>query len=83
VKNAFAPIACHPRLKLVACAGPGGAIFLVRPGTPGAMTIRDEGAAPVFLAFSPDGEALAFAAADGEAGTVILPGLLFRNGDSK
>jgi hypothetical protein len=83
VKNAFAPIACHPRLNLVACAAAGGGILMVRPGTPGAMTIRDEGAAPIFLAFSPDGEALAFAAADGEAGTVILPSLLFRNGDSK
>jgi WD40 repeat protein len=83
VKNASTPIACHPRLNLVACAGPNGAIFLARPGTPGAMTIRDEGAPATHLAFSPDGEALAFAAADGEAGTVILPGLLFRNGDSK
>jgi hypothetical protein len=47
------------------------------------MTIRDAGAAPVFLAFAPDGNALAFAAADGEAGTVILPDLLFRIGDAR
>ncbi len=83
IPNAAAPIACHPRLPVIACAGRNGAILLVRPGTSGAITIREDGAAPIFLAFAPDGNALAFAAADGEAGTVILPDLLFRIGDTR
>jgi hypothetical protein len=82
-RHGAAPIACHPRLGLVACAGRDGAILLCRPGTADVMTIRDPGAAPIFLAFAPDGNALAFAAADGEAGTVILPDLLFRIGDAR
>jgi hypothetical protein len=82
-RHGAAPIACHPRLGLVACAGRDGAILLCRPGTADVMTIRDPGAAPAFLAFAPDGNALAFAAVDGEAGTVILPDLLFRIGDAK
>jgi len=82
-RHGAAPIACHPRLGLVACAGRDGAILLCRPGTADVMTIRDSGAAPTFLAFAPDGSALAFAAADGEAGTVILPDLLFRIGDAR
>jgi hypothetical protein len=82
-RHGAAPIACHPRLGLVACAGRDGAILLCRPGTADVMTIRDAGAAPIFLAFSPDGNALAFAADDGEAGTVILPDILFRIGDAR
>jgi hypothetical protein len=45
--------------------------------------VRDEGAPVTHLAFAPDGQALAFAAADGEAGTVMLPDILFRFGDQK
>jgi len=40
--------------------------------------LREPGPAPKFIAFSLDGQALAFAAEDGEAGTVMLPDLLFR-----
>jgi hypothetical protein len=82
-RHGAAPIACHPRLGIVACTGRDGAILLCRPGTADVMTIRDPGAAPVCLAFAPDGSALAFAAEDGEAGTVLLPDLLFRIGETR
>jgi hypothetical protein len=80
---AVAPVACHPRLNLVACAARDGGIFICQPGTPGALAVREAGAAPTHLAFAPDGEALAFAAADGELGTVMLPDTLFRFGEIK
>jgi hypothetical protein len=75
-----APVACHPHLGIIACADPAGRIFLRRIGMDEALCIREPGAVPLFLAFAPDGQALTFAAADGEAGTVILSDLLFRTG---
>jgi hypothetical protein len=75
-----APVACHPHLGIIACADTTGRILLRRIGVADAMCIREPGTAPIFLAFAPDGQALAFAAADGEAGTVSLPDLLFRPG---
>jgi hypothetical protein len=78
--GARAPTACHPHLDIIACADATGRILLRRIGMQDAICIRDPGAAPTFLAFAPDGQALAFAAADGEAGTVSLPDLLFRTG---
>ncbi len=75
-----APTACHPHLGIIACAAPNGCILLRRIGVPDEMYIREPGAAPTFLAFASDGQAFAFAAADGEAGTVMLPDLLFRAG---
>jgi len=77
-----APIACHPRLNLIAGADVQGRILLRRIGLPDAMILREPGAAPTYLAFAPDGQALAFAAEDGEAGTVLLPDLLFRTGET-
>lgn len=82
VPSATAPIACHPRLALIACADAEGAIHLCRPRFGDAILVREPGTAITALAFAPDGEALAFAATDGEAGTVILPDLLFRFGGS-
>jgi len=79
----IAPIACHPRLNLAACADRDGGILIVPLAGGGALTVRDEGAPVTHLAFTPDGQALAFAAADGEAGTVMLPDILFRFGDQK
>jgi hypothetical protein len=73
------PVACHPRLDLLACAAADGRILLRRRNMGEAMVLREPGAAPTFLSFAPDGEALAFVAEDGEAGTVILPDLLFRS----
>lgn len=76
-----APIACHPRIPLVACADRAGRIVLRHPRLGDTIVVREAGAAPVALGFAPDGEALAFAASDGEAGTVILPAALFRTGE--
>ncbi len=75
-----APIACHPALGIIACGDAKGRILLRRIGMNDELCIREASAAPISLAFAPDGQALAFAAADGEAGTVLLPDLLFRNG---
>ncbi len=77
------PIACHPRLQLFAAADDAGQILLRRPGAADAMLLREAGAAPTFIKFSADGQALAFAAEDGEAGTVMLPDLLFRGSVEK
>lgn len=76
------PVACHPRLGLVACADRDGGILLCRPGVRDPIVIREPGTPPHLLAFAPDGEALAFATVDGEAGTVILPDAMFRRGES-
>jgi hypothetical protein len=75
-----APLACHPRLEIFAAADAAGQIILRRAGMPDAMILREPGPAPIFIAFSPDGQALAFAAEDGEAGTLLVPDLLFRAG---
>ncbi len=75
-----APLACHPRLNLIAAADQHGRILLRRLGADDSMILREEGAAPILLDFSPDGEALAFATEDNEAGTLCLPDLLFRPG---
>lgn len=75
-----APVSCDPQLGIIACADQAGRILLRRIGMEDALCVREPGAAPIFLAFAPDGQALAFAAADGEVGTVILPDLLFRTG---
>ncbi|MCW8305553.1 hypothetical protein AruPA_00760 [Acidiphilium sp. PA] len=77
-RQAVGPIACHPRLGLVACADRAGRVVLGRPGLRDVMLIREAGSAPVALEFTPSGAALAFATVDGEAGTVLLPDLLFR-----
>jgi hypothetical protein len=79
----IAPIACHPRLHLAACADRDGGILIIPLAGGSALSVRDAGAPVTHLAFAPDGQALAFAAADGEAGTVMLPDLLFRFGDKK
>jgi hypothetical protein len=73
-----APLGCHPHLEIFAAAGAEGQIILRRAGMPDAMILREPGPTPIFIAFSPDGQALAFAAKDGEAGTMLVPDLLFR-----
>jgi len=75
-----APLACHPRLDVIAVSTTTGEILLRHLDVADAMPLREAGAAPRLLDFAPDGEALAFAAADGEAGIADLPGLLFREG---
>jgi hypothetical protein len=78
--NLRAPLACHPRLDIFAAADADGKIIMGRAGMPDSMILREPGSAPTLLAFSPDGQALAFAAEDGEAGTMLVPHLLFRTG---
>ncbi|MGC9268958.1 hypothetical protein [Acidiphilium sp.] len=78
MRHAVAPVACHPRLGLIACADRTGAIVLGRPEVREVMLIRAAGSPPTMLEFAPTGEALAFATTDGEAGTMLLPDLLFR-----
>ncbi|MDE8345907.1 MAG: hypothetical protein POH28_07010 [Acidocella sp.] len=72
------PVACHPRLPVIACADKQGRIVLRAVDDQSAIQVREPGTAPILLSFSPDGQALAFATLDGEAGTVMLPDLLFR-----
>jgi len=74
------PISCHPRFQLFAATDEQGCIWLRGAGAADSILLREPGPAVTHLAFAPDGQALAFAAADGEAGTVILPDLLFRPG---
>jgi len=77
------PLTCHPRRDIFAAADAAGQIILRRAGMPDAMILREPGPAPVFIAFAPDGQALAFAAEDGEAGTMKVPDLLFRTGTGR
>ncbi len=72
------PVSCHPRLQVFAAADAEGRLWLRGDGAQESILLREPGPAVTHLAFSPDGQALAFAAADGEAATVILPDLLFR-----
>jgi WD40 repeat protein len=74
------PISCHPRFQIFAATDEQGCIWLRGAGATDAILLREPGPTITHLAFAPDGQALAFAAADGEAGTVILPDLLFRPG---
>jgi len=74
------PVACHPRLQIFAAADAEGRLWLRGAGAAESLLLREPGADVTHLAFAPDGQALAFAAADGEAATVILPDLLFRPG---
>lgn len=81
-RTGIGPVSCHPRLDLVAYATAAGAIMLGPLGAASALAIREPGAAVTFMAFSATGDALAFAAADGEAGTIMLPDILFRAGET-
>lgn len=79
-KAAAQAIACHPRLPTMACGYANGAVLLCQPGTAEAVFARDaDGSGIDALAWAPDGNALAYAAANGETGIVLLPDLLFRN----
>jgi hypothetical protein len=70
-------------LNLAACAEQDGGCLIFPLSGGAALVVREAGAPSTHLAFAPDGQALAFAAADGEAGTVMLPDILFRFGEQK
>jgi WD40 repeat protein len=72
-------VAWHPVHPLIAAGYASGAILLCRPGVEDVLFIRGAGGgAALWLAWSADGNRLAFATEAGEAGLVILPHELFR-----
>jgi hypothetical protein len=79
--GAITNLASHPSQPIIAIGDESGEISLCQPGVPGRLVIRDQGSPILHLAYAPAGEALAFAAADHEAGFVALPDLLFRTGN--
>jgi hypothetical protein len=72
-------VACHPHRPLIAAGYHNGAVLLCRPGSTDSLFIRGSAGSPVSaLAWSADGEGLAFGTEDGEAGVVPFPELLLR-----
>ncbi|OWJ69214.1 WD40 repeat domain-containing protein [Inquilinus limosus] len=72
-------VACHPHRPLIAAGYHNGAVLLCRPGAADSLFVRGSSGSPVSaLAWSADGEGLAFGTEDGEAGLVPLPDLLLR-----
>jgi WD40 repeat protein len=66
-------VACHPRQEVVAAGYADGLVLLVRLADGAEVLARKPGPAPVTaLAFSASGDALAFGAADGDAGVIDL-----------
>jgi WD40 repeat protein len=66
-------VACHPKQDVVAAGFADGAVLLVRIGDAAEILARRPGNAPVTaLAFSADGNRLAFGCEDGAAGIVDL-----------
>jgi hypothetical protein len=80
-KDAVLHVACHPRRSLVAAGYANGAIVICRPASTEVVFVRGAGGGGIdALAWSPDGEALAFVTSGGEIGLAVLPDLLFRDG---
>lgn len=72
-------VACHPRLPLIAAGYHSGATLLCRPDHEMPLLLKDAGGGPISaLAWSPDGNHLAYASTAGEVGLVHLPPILFR-----
>lgn len=81
-KDAVLHIACHPRRILVAAGYANGTILICRPTSTEVLFVRGAGGGGIdALAWSPDGEALAFGTRGGEIGLAVLPDLLFRDGE--
>jgi WD40 repeat protein len=73
-------VAFHPARLLVAAGYGSGAILLCQPGTEDVLFAKGAGGgALVTLAWSPEGQRLAFATEGGEAGIMLLPDGLFRH----
>ena len=73
-------VACHPTRVVIAAGYSNGVVLLCQPGSTDILFVRAAGGGAVTtLAWSPDGAALAFGTALGEAGVVALPSLLFRS----
>jgi WD40 repeat protein len=72
-------VACHPSRPVIAAGYANGAVLLCRPANRDVVFVRGSGGGAIdVLAWSPDGEALAFGANGGEIGLVMLPAALFR-----
>lgn len=78
-KTPVTAVACHPRQPLIAAGYYNGAVLLCRPGSDDALFVKGSGEGAVnALAWSPDGQRLAFGNQGGLCGWVNLPDALFR-----
>jgi WD40 repeat protein len=72
-------VAFHPTRPVLALGYGSGAVLLGQPGSEGVLLVRGPGGGAIIaLAWSADGEALAFGTEGGMIGLVRLPELLFR-----
>lgn len=73
-------VASHPRQPLIAVGYFNGAVLLCRPGSDDALFVKGSGDGAVnALAWSGDGQRLAFGSQGGQCGWLSLPEALFRS----
>ncbi len=73
-------VTCHPRQSLIAAGYHNGAVLLCQPGSNDGLFIKGSGGGAVnALAWSRDGDRIAFGTQDGVFGWVSLPEALFRS----
>lgn len=73
-------VACHPKRSLIAAGYHNGAVLLCQPGHEDGLFVRGSGGGEVnALAWSGDGNRLAFGTQGGVFGWLDLPELLFRS----
>ena len=78
-KTPVTVVACHPRQSLIAVGYFNGAVLLCRPGSDDALFVKGSGEGAVnALAWSADGQRLAFGNQGGLCGWANLPDALFR-----
>lgn len=79
-KTPVTVVASHPRQPLIAVGYFNGAVLLCRPGTDDALFVKGSGDGAVnALAWSGDGQRLAFGNQGGQCGWLNLPEALFRS----
>ena len=82
-KTPVTVLACHPRQSLIAVGYHNGAVLLCRPGSDEAIFAKGSGDGAVnALAWSGDGQRLAFGTQGGHCGWLALPDALFRSRSS-
>lgn len=78
-KTPVTVVACHPHQPLIAVGYFNGAVLLSRPGSDDALFVKGSGDGAVnALAWSGDGQRLAFGNQGGQCGWLSLPDALFR-----
>jgi WD40 repeat protein len=78
-KTPVTVLACHPRQSLIAVGYHNGAVLLCRPGSDEVIFVKGSGEGAVnALAWSGDGQRLAFGTQGGLCGWLGLPDALFR-----